>query len=111
MKQDITRTFETRPSLAPAADEILQECATLFAHIRHRLFADISAGKTPGELKNDYLVRFGITARQFNALRVQVEGKIASIKKLRPTLIAGKQERITSLTKTIKRLIKKKADS
>jgi len=40
----------------------------------------------------------------------QVEGKIASIKKLQPLLIAGKQERIHSLAKTLKTLSKKKTN-
>ena len=111
MKPDNTKTYETRIPPDPSADQILHECAQLFAHIRHRLFADIASGKSPNKLKSDYLLRFGITARQFNALRVQVEGKIASIKKLRPTLIAEKQDRITSLTKTIKRLTKKRVAS
>ena len=109
MKRAYTRTFETRPSLDPSADEVLQECAAFFAHIRHRLFADIASGKRPSDLKNHYLAHYSITARQFNALRVQIEGKITSIKKLRPTLIAEKQERITSLTKKLKTLTKKKA--
>lgn len=82
----------------------------IFAHIQHRLFADIASGKNPGELKNDYLACYQITARHFNALRVQVEGKIASIKKRRPGLILEEKERIASLTTKIKKLTKRKAD-
>ncbi len=78
--------------------QALHDCAQLFAHVKHRLFADIASGKTPGELKNDYLACYEITARHFNALRVQIEGKIASIKKLRPFHIAEAKERISSLT-------------
>ena len=104
MEKEITRTFETRLKVDSTTDSVLQECAHLFAHIKHRLFADIASGKSPRELKNDYLVRYKITARQFNALRVQVEGKIASIKKLRPIHIAEAKERIASLTKKIKKL-------
>jgi len=104
MEKEITRTFETRLKVDSTTDSVLQECAHLFAHIKHRLFADIASGKSPRELKNDYLVRYKITARQFNALRVQVEGKIASVKKLRPIHIAEAKERIASLTKKIKKL-------
>jgi IS605 OrfB family transposase len=110
MKQGNTRTFETRISQDTATEEILQSAADLFAHIQHRLLADISSGKTSRELKNDYLVCYEITARQFNAIRVQVEGKIASIKQRQPALIAEAKERRASLSKKIKRLIKKKAD-
>jgi len=110
MKQENTRTFETRISLDVTSREILQSAADLFAHVQHRLLADISAGKTPGQLKNDYLVCYEITARQFNAIRVQVEGKIASIKQRQTALIAEAKTRNASLLKNIKRLIKKKAD-
>src|SRR5688500_6389635 len=75
-----TRTFETRLKIVSTIDNVLHECTHLFAHIKHRLFADIASGKKPSELKNDYLACYEITARQFNALRVLVEGKIASIK-------------------------------
>src|SRR3989344_5646050 len=109
MEEKTTRTFETRIKIDASSDEILHDCAQLFAHIKHRLFADIASGKNPGELKNDYLACYEITARQFNALRVQVEGKIASIKKLRPIQIAEAKERISSLTTKIKKLIKTKA--
>lgn len=104
-----TRTFETRIKIDTLKDEALHDCARLFAHIKHRLFADICSGKTPGELKNDYLACYEITARHFNALRVQVEGKIASIIKLRPIQIAEAKTRISSLTTKIKKLIKTKA--
>jgi hypothetical protein len=82
MTQDRVRTHQTRLSLDPIAQAAFQEYAKLFAHIAHCLLADISKGKKPTELKSSYLVKHGITARQFNAIRVEVEGKIASIKEL-----------------------------
>ncbi len=109
MKKETTRTFETRIKIDSRADQALHDCAQLFAHVKHRLFADIASGKTPGELKNDYLACYEITARHFNALRVQIEGKIASIKKLRPFQIAEAKERISSLKTKIQKLIKNKA--
>jgi IS605 OrfB family transposase len=108
MATETIRTFETRNQIDQATDQTLHDCAKLFAHVGHRLFADIASGKTPGELKNDYLACYEITARHFNALRVQIEGKIASIKKRRPTLIAELKERIESLKTKIKKQIKAK---
>jgi IS605 OrfB family transposase len=109
MAKETTRTFETRIKIDPRSDQALQDCASLFAHVQHRLFADIAAGKTSAKLKNAYLAHYKITARHFNALRVQVEGKISSIKQLRPLQIAEAKERITSLTTKIKKLTKSKA--
>jgi IS605 OrfB family transposase len=110
MKRETIRTFETRIQIDPLTDEILHSCTDLFTHIQHRLFADIASGKNPGELKNDYLACYEITARQFNALRVQIEGKITSIKQLRILHILETKERISSLEKTIKKLVKTKAN-
>ena len=109
MGAETTRTFETRLKVDLPTDELLQCCAGLFTHIKHRLFADIASGKNIGELKNIYLASYEITARHFNALRVQVEGKIASIKKRQPALIIEIKERIFSLTKKIKKLTKSQA--
>ena len=106
MGAETTRTFETRLKVDLPTDELLQCCAGLFTHIKHRLFADIASGKNIGELKNIYLASYEITARHFNALRVQVEGKIASIKKRQPALIIEIEERIFSPTKKIKKLTK-----
>src|SRR5580693_3949582 len=97
MMKDSGRTYQTRPSLDPLAQEAFQACAELFAHIEHCLLADISKGITPGALKSSYLVKYGITARQFNAIRVKVEGKIASIKELRKMQISDLKEQITAL--------------
>lgn len=111
MKKENIRTFETRAPFEPHTEEVLMSCTHLLSHLERRLFADIASGKNPGELKNIYLVAYGITARQFNSLRVLVEGKISSIKKLLPVRISDIKERITSLSKKIKNLIKTKADS
>ena len=111
MKKENIRTFETRIPFEPHTEEVLTACAHLFSHLEHRLFADIASGKSPGELKNDYLVAYDITARHFNSLKVLVEGKINSIKKLLPDRISNLKNRITSLSKKIKYLIKIKAAS
>jgi IS605 OrfB family transposase len=110
MGKDTTRSFETRVHIDLFSDQILHSCAELFGHLQHRLFADIASGKSAGELKNDYLACYQITARHFNGIRVQVEGKIASIQKRQPTLIAEAKERITSLGTKLKKLIKRKTN-
>ena len=107
MKDSALRTYQTRPTLSSTAMEALQVCADLFAHVEHSLLADICRGKSPNELKSAYLVKYGITARQFNALRVKVEGKIASIKELRKMQISDLKEQIKALKAKISRLQKK----
>lgn len=101
------RTYQARPPFSPLAEEILHACADLFAHIGHSLFADICKGKLAHTLKSDYLIKYGITARQFNAIRVKVEGKITSIKELRKREISDLHERIEVLEVKIAKLQKK----
>jgi IS605 OrfB family transposase len=105
--KDSTRTYQTRVRPCLLAEEILHACAELFSHIEHCLLADISRGKTSGEVKSSYLVKYGITARQFNAVRVKVEGKIASIKELRKMQISNLKEQIKALETKISKLQKK----
>src|SRR5580704_3660541 len=101
------RTYQTRPDYSPLVEEAFRASAELFAHIEHCLLADISKGKTPGGLKSSYLVKYGITARQFNAIRVKVEGKIASIKELRKMQTSDLKEKIKVLETKISKLQKK----
>ncbi|WP_026195770.1 hypothetical protein [Verrucomicrobium sp. 3C] len=69
------------------------------------------AGVPLNELKRSFLLRFGLSARQFNAIRVELEGKIASIKERRPEWIEEAKGRIKRAEETMARLEKKKPDS
>lgn len=101
MHEESARTYQSRPHLASEAILTLQAYAELFSHVKHRLLADIAKGKDPNKLKSSYLIKYGITARQFNACRVEIEGKISSIKELQKQHINELSERITSLDKRL----------
>lgn len=94
-------TYQTRLSINETQLRIFAALGVLMGIIERTLFADLQRGKQASSLKSDYLQRFGITARQFNAVRVQVDGKIASIKELRQIQIKEIQLRITSLEQKI----------
>jgi IS605 OrfB family transposase len=83
---------------------VLDAYADLHGRAERTLFAALSAGNPVNELKRVFLPRFGLTARQFNALRVGLEGKIASIKELRPELIAEAKSRIKKAESAIAKL-------
>ena len=62
----------------------LDAMAELFGRIERCLFVDLYArGGDPNELKSQYLKRFGITARMFNAIRVTLEGKVKAAREAR----------------------------
>ena len=106
---NLTFTSQTRFIYDNKMDQILDDCANLMSRVERTLFAAISAGKSAPELKSSYLVKFGITARQFNAIKVELEGRIASIKELLPARIQTLSTRIEKLEKTITKIKKKVA--
>ncbi len=97
-------TYQTR--LAPTPDQaaMLDAYAVLHGRAERSLFAVMRRGGAINDLKRDFLARFGITARQFNAIRVGLEGKIASIKERRPRSITEGAARIRKAEKVIARL-------
>ncbi len=99
-----TFTYQTRLTLDEGTSSILCQYACIFGKIERTLFADLQRGKDASSLKSEYLKQFGITARQFNALRVQLEGKIASIKELRKIHIEELTQRLSSLEKRIPKI-------
>lgn len=106
MSDSSTRTYQTR--IQDSFDKPLYAYSSLMAHIEHHLFADIAAGKRAGDLKSSYLKDFLITARQFNATRIKLEGKMDSILQLLSQRIEIKKRQIESLEETINRLKAKK---
>ena len=61
-------------------DAALSACAALNGRVQRNLFAEMAAGRSAASLKSAYLERFGIPARLFNALRVSLQGKVASVR-------------------------------
>src|SRR5271165_4894178 len=106
MSDSAIRTYQTR--IPDGFDAPLSAYASLMSHIEHCLFAEIAAGSVAGDLKSFYLTHFHITARQFNAARVQLEGKMDSILQLLSQRIETKKQQIAALEETIIRLKNKK---
>lgn len=106
MTSDQLFTYQTRIKSQEHHD-VLLAYSEIMNKVERKLFADYSRGKKPNELKSTYLKDFKITARQYNSVRVQLEGKIASIKEIRKELIHTSKERIVSLEKKIASLEKR----
>ena len=106
MSDHATRTFQTR--IPDDLDGPLSAYASLMAHVEHCLFADIAAGKIAGNLKSSYLTHFHMTARQFNATRIKLEGKMDSILQLLSQRMETKKQQIAALEETIVHLKNKK---
>ena len=97
-------TYQTRPVVDAAQSVVLDTYAALYGRAERSLFAAMQTGKTVNELKREFLPKFGITARQFNAIRIGLDGKVDSIKQRRPELIAEAQTRIKKAGRVIAKL-------
>ena len=69
-------TYQTRVSVTPEQDKMLREYAVRFGRVERTLYREMQKGADAKRLKSDYLLRFAITARQFNAVRILLQGKI-----------------------------------
>ncbi len=95
------RTFATRLSRHPDRDPLLDAYADLYGRAERALFARLRAGEPLAVTKRAFLVRFGLTARQFNALAATLQGTIASITERRPGLIENIERRIARAEKVL----------
>jgi hypothetical protein len=99
------RTWQTRLDLDIGSIASLDAYAALYGQAERSLFAELAAGKkSKTELKREYLQKFGLTARQFNAIRIGLEGKVRSIQERQPDLIKALGQRITKAKTTMTKL-------
>jgi IS605 OrfB family transposase len=100
-------TYQTRLQLDERAIAILDEYAKLANLVEHSLYAEVAKGNSSASCKNDFLKRFGITARQFNACRVSLEGKISACRAGQEQVVNSLKQQIVVLDKHIGGLAKK----
>ncbi len=88
------RTYQCRIATDSGTDAALTAYAALYSKAERTLFARLRAGGNLTDLKREFIPKFGITARQFNAMSAELKGKIASIKERRTGLIQEMEKRI-----------------
>ncbi len=75
-----TRIMAYSEGTRTAGDAALSAYAELYGRVEHKLFAEMAAGASAASLKSEYLERYGILARMFNAVRVSLGGKARSVR-------------------------------
>ena len=98
-QEPLVSTYQTR--IADYADmnrvvgdAALDAYAELYGRVERNLFAEVAAGRSATWLKSVYLQRYGIPARMFNAVRVLLEGKVASVREQQKLRLDDLQRRI-----------------
>jgi len=107
MTSEMTTTYQTRFESSAEMDELLQRCATLLSSVERSLFAKVSSGSTSLSCKNEFLKKYGITARQFNACRVSLDGKISAARASQELTVANLKRQIKIVDGQIDKLSRK----
>ncbi len=99
----MTLTFHTRlKALSPEEEKLLSDYAALMSRAERSLFAlHQRTGRAPDSFKKEFSARFGLTARQFNAIRYDLEGKIRAQKEIRKERIRGLQAQIKATERAV----------
>ena len=98
-----TFTYQTRLVDHEESSAALEEYASLYGTIERSLFEDLKRHDL-NFVKQLYLACFGITARQFNAIRISLEGKIESATQSLIANIARLHEKIAALRKKLPKI-------
>jgi len=103
MSNQQTFTYQTRFNATKEQDTALTAYAALYGTVERKLFAALAAGGDTSNLKSAFLRRYGITARQYNAVAINLKGKISSVKEQRAGLIEELNARVKKARKVIAR--------
>lgn len=84
------------------SDMYLLEFTKFFGILERKLFLKTHIqGVAPSSLKKSFLKEYGITARQFNSLRMQLDGKVSSVREKRKLDIQELENKMVSLQKIV----------
>lgn len=102
------RTYETRlRGLTPEQEVLLGEMARELSRLERAYFrARHVQGRGLSELKKEFPARYGITGRQFTALRMQVDGKVEAAREATARQLEEVRGKIVSAEKQIGKLEK-----
>ena len=79
----VQKTFFTRLRLSADQSELFEQLGLIYGGLKHALYREVAVGgRKCMNYKNPFLVEHSITARQFNALAVEVQGQIDAVRKL-----------------------------
>ncbi|MCS6782254.1 MAG: IS200/IS605 family accessory protein TnpB-related protein [Gloeomargarita sp. SKYG98] len=97
----LTLSYQARIATTPDQQAVLAAYAALFGRVERSLFAAMVAGRDENQTKRKFLQRFGVTARQFNSARVELEGRLQAVKESQATEIEQLQQKIRQAQRVI----------
>jgi hypothetical protein len=97
------RTYQARLSVGCDDEASLREYAAVFSRALRSLHASRQAGSVLS--KPRFMRKFGLTSRQYNAVKFSLDGMESSIVELRPGRTADLQQRIKAADKKLAKLL------
>jgi hypothetical protein len=94
------RTYQSRIAASPELEGALDAYGELFGRCVRTLHALRRAGRVP--TKPEFMARFELTARQYNAVKNTLDGIEASYRRRLPELIAEDRQRLASIRRRLK---------
>ena len=102
------QTYQTK--IKNSDTSYLDEVSSFFGYIERKLFLDsFVRGESRTSCKNRYLKKYNITARQYNSIYINLEGKIKAVLELNKLHLSELEDRIKSIKKFIDTNTEKKA--
>lgn len=100
------QTYQDRLDLTPVQQRWFGAFGALYGTAQRKLYAQVAKGEVAMDLKVKFCNDYGLSARQFNALRIELAGKIDSTVELLKTRKKDLKNGIASTIKSIARLTK-----
>ena len=100
------RVSEFRGVAADVGGAALSAYAELHGRIERTLFGQSCAGSSLASLKSSYLIKYKISARMFNSLRVALEGKVSAVRESMKLRVESLERRIARAEVQIARALK-----
>lgn len=91
------QTYQDRLTLDPTQSRWLDAFGDLYGKLQRVIYAHAAKGENISNLKSSFCAQHNISARQFNAMRMELEGKISSTVELLKT---RKQDLARNIKKT-----------
>ena len=95
------QTYQDRLILDATQTRWLDTFGGLYGQLQRKLYSHAAKGENLSDLKSAFSATHGISARQFNAMRMELEGKIAGTVEL---LKVRKKDLSNSIKKTISKI-------
>jgi IS605 OrfB family transposase len=99
------QTYQTRLTLDNAQQRWLGEFAQHYGRVQRILYAHVAKGERANELKTTFCAVHGLSARHFNAMRIELDGKLAATVELLKARKKDLQQKIAGARRAVSKLV------